>query len=177
MVMHRYHIDEWNITFALYQHKHLCFYSQATEDINPREQQAALRRTFRLDLNKSIHLSSLKNGNESSPWVYLWFFYNLSADCHLPKPSSYIQFIPKRFGTRRGKVDLLVIHTSPNSGSHLDLTVNKELLHRLPVSLVKSRVMHPDPKRQGQLQIWLSYSADDIVHLTKHTDIRNPGRQ
>ncbi len=83
----------------------------------------------------------------------------------------------KRFGTRRGKVDLLVIHTSPNSGSHLDLTVDKELLHRLPVSLVKSRVMHPDPKRQGQLQVWLSYSGDDIVHLTKHTDIRNPGRQ
>lgn len=47
------------------------------------------------------------------------------------------------------KVDLLVIHTSRNT--HLDLTVDKELLHRLPVPLVKSRVMHPDPKRQGQL--------------------------
>ncbi len=168
MVMHRYHINVWNITFALYQHKHLCFHSQATEDVNPREQHAAWKSsTFRSDLNKSIHLSSLKNGNESSPWVYYDSFII----------SQLIAIYPNQraLGIGAEKVDLLVIHTSPNT--HLDLTVDKELLHRLPVPLVKSRVMHPDPKRQGQLQIGLSYSADDIVHLTKHTDIRNPGRQ
>lgn len=95
--------------------------------------------------------------------------YNRSPDRYLPKPRSYSRFIPKRFGNQSvGESDVT------NSRSHLDLTVDKELFHRLPVALVKSRVMHPDPKRQGQLQVWISCRGNDISHLTKHRNIRNP---
>ncbi len=109
-MLNGYHINVWNITFALYQHKHLCFHSQATEDINPREQHAAWKSsTFRSDLNKSIHLSSLKNGNESSPWVYYDSFII----------SQLIAIYPNQRASGIGveKVDLLVIHTY-----HLTLT-------------------------------------------------------
>lgn len=53
----------------------------------------------------------------------------------------------------------------------LDLTVDKQLFHSLAVSFVKSRMMHPDPKRQRQFQVGISYGGNYICHLTKQTDI------
>lgn len=51
---------------------------------------------------------------------------------------------------------------------YLDLTVDEQLLHRLPVPLMQTGVMHPDPEGQRQLQIGISHSGDDVLDLETH---------
>lgn len=48
---------------------------------------------------------------------------------------------------------------------YLDLTVDKQLLHSLPVSLMQTCVMHADPKGQRQLQVGIPYCGNDILYL------------
>lgn len=48
---------------------------------------------------------------------------------------------------------------------YLDFTVDEQLLDSLTVSLVKTSVVHTDPKGQGQLQVWVSNRDDDGFDL------------
>lgn len=48
---------------------------------------------------------------------------------------------------------------------YLDLAVDKQLLHHLPVPLVQTSVMHADPKCQRQLQVGVPHRGDDILDL------------
>ena len=49
--------------------------------------------------------------------------------------------------------------------TYLDLTVDKQLLHSLSVSLMQACVVHADPKCQRQLQVGISNCGDDGLYL------------
>lgn len=51
------------------------------------------------------------------------------------------------------------------AGAYLDLTVDKQLLHSLSVSLMQASVMHPDPKGQRELQVGISDCGNDVFNL------------
>ena len=48
---------------------------------------------------------------------------------------------------------------------YLDLTVDKQFLHGLSVSIMKPCVMHANSKCQRQLQVGIPYSSNDILYL------------
>lgn len=57
---------------------------------------------------------------------------------------------------------------------YLDLTVDEQLLHRLPVPLMQTGVVHSDPEGQRQLQVGISHSGDDILDLETHQNTQQP---
>lgn len=48
---------------------------------------------------------------------------------------------------------------------YLNLTVDKQLLYSLSVSLMEACMMHADPKGQCQLQVGISNGANDVLYL------------
>lgn len=68
---------------------------------------------------------------------------------------------------------MLYSHTT-STFRYLDLTVDEQLLHRLPVPLMQASVVHSDPEGQRQLQVGISHSGDDILDLETHQNTQRP---
>lgn len=59
--------------------------------------------------------------------------------------------------------------------SYLDLTVDEQLLHSLPVSLMQACVMHANPKGQRELQVGVPHCGDDRLDLQTNQSTDNDG--
>lgn len=60
---------------------------------------------------------------------------------------------------------------------YLDLTVDEQLLHRPPVPLVQTGVVHSDPEGQRQLQVGIPHSGDDVLDLGARSGVNGAAEQ